>query len=97
MDFTPYIGAIVTAAVFIIGSYVAMKNANNQQFQELKVDMARVETKVDDLKETVDKHNHVVEKVAVNSRDIKTAFNKIDELSKRDEKLEQRIQQLHGM
>ena len=35
--------------------------------------------KVDELKKQVEKHNNLVEKVAVLERDNKTAFNKIDE------------------
>lgn len=35
--------------------------------------------KVDELRKDVEKHNNLVEKVAVLERDNKTAFNKIDE------------------
>lgn len=35
--------------------------------------------KVDELKKQVEKHNNLVERTAVVERDIKTAFNKIDE------------------
>ena len=36
--------------------------------------------KVDELRKDVEKHNQLVERVAVLERDNKTAFNKIDEL-----------------
>lgn len=35
--------------------------------------------KVDDLKAQVEKHNNLVERVAYVERDLKTAFNRIDE------------------
>lgn len=35
--------------------------------------------KVDNLKEQVEKHNKLIERTAVIERDLKTAFNKIDE------------------
>lgn len=35
--------------------------------------------KVDELKKQVEKHNNLVERTAVVERDIKTAFNRIDE------------------
>lgn len=35
--------------------------------------------KVDELRKDVEKHNQLVERTAVVERDIKTAFNKIDE------------------
>lgn len=35
--------------------------------------------KVDDLKKQVEKHNNLVERMAVVERDLKTAFNRIDE------------------
>lgn len=36
--------------------------------------------KVDELRKDVEKHNQLVERVAVLERDNKTAFNRIDEL-----------------
>lgn len=36
--------------------------------------------KVDELKKQVEKHNSLVERTAVIERDLKTAFNKIDDM-----------------
>ena len=85
MDITPYIGSIVTVALAFVGFYGMVSTR-----------LARTEQKIDDLAGTVDKHNSVVERTAVNERDIKTAFNKIDELAERDEKLEAKMEKLHG-
>ena len=95
MDFTPYIGAIVTASVFIIGSYVAMKNANNAKFTELTAQIARLETKMDDLGERVEKHNSTIERTFKLESDMNTAFKRIDELKHRDERIEDRMELLH--
>ena len=96
MDITPYIGAIATVVIAIVGGYVAMKNANNEKFNTISVQIATVSQQVTDLKEDVEKHNHVVERVYTNERDIKTAFHQLDELKERDKNIEARIDKLHG-
>ena len=96
MDISPYISPIVAAAIAIVGAYVAMKNANNAKFEALSVQIATLSQQVTDLRADVEKHNNLVEKTAVNTRDIKTAFNKIDELKDRDDKIEARIEKLHS-
>ena len=95
MDITPYIGSIVTVVIAIVGGYVAMKNANNEKFNELSVQIATIQTKVDDLRRDVEKHNDVVERTHKLEADLHTAFKRIDELKERDEKIEQRIEKLH--
>lgn len=85
MDISPYIGTIVTVVLAFVGFYGMVSTR-----------LARTEQKIDDLAATVDKHNSVVERTAVNERDIKTAFNKLDELSEHDEKIEAKIEKLHG-
>ena len=47
--------------------------------------------KIEQLELRVEKHNQVVEKVAVLQRDVKTAFNRIDETRSDVEKLEDRL------
>lgn len=96
MDLTPYIGPVVTIAIFLIGGYATMKNAFNQKFNEISVQIAALSTQVEDLKDQVEKHNNVVERTYVNERDLKTAFNILDELKARDDKLEQKMEKLHG-
>ena len=95
MDFTPYLSPLVAAIIAIVGAYVAMKNANNAKFEALSVQIAKLSQQVDDLRSDVEKHNNLVEKVAVNTRDIKTAWNQIDELKERDNKIEEKIEKMH--
>ena len=85
MDISPYIGTIITVAIAFLSFYGAMASR-----------FSRMEEKVDNLAKEVEKHNSVVERTAVNERDIKTAFNQLDTLRERDERLEAKIEKLHG-
>ena len=96
MDLTPYIGSIVTVIVAIVGGYVAMKNANNEKFNALSVQIAALSQQVADLKEDVEKHNGAVERTYKLELDMHTAFKRIDELKTKDEKLEAKIEKFHG-
>ena len=91
MDLTPLISPAVAAIIAIIGSYGTMKNANNEKFQSLIVQIAALSAQVTDLKEQVEKHNGVIERTFALESDMKTAFKRIDELKQRDDKLEERI------
>ena len=95
MDITPYVGSIVTIVVAVVGGYVAMKNANNQRFTDLTAQIARLETKMDDLSERVEKHNNTIERTFKLESDMNTAFKRIDELKHRDERIEDRMESLH--
>ena len=96
VDITPFISSLVTIVIAIVGGYVAMKNANNANFTELKVQIASLSTQLTDLKADVEKHNQVVERTYRVETDLHTAFKRIDELKERDEKLEQKIEKFHG-
>lgn len=91
MDLTPYIGPVVTALVFVVGSYVAMKNANNEKFNTLSVQIATLTTQVSDLKAETEKHNRVIERTYKLETDVKTAFKRIDELKEADLRIQQQI------
>jgi len=96
VDITPYIGSIVTVIVAIVGGYVAMKNANNEKFNALSVQIASLSQQVTDLKEDVEKHNGAVERTYKLESDMHTAYKRIDELKAADEKLEARIDKFHS-
>lgn len=85
MDLTPYIGTIVTVVLAFVGFYGMVSTR-----------LARTEQKIDDLADTVDRHNQVVERTHKIEADLNTAFKRIDELKERDEKLEQKIEKFHG-
>lgn len=71
---------IITSAVTIIT--VAMNNrANNREIQhKLEKNQAVYETKLDGLKEEVNKHYHLVERVPVIEEQIKVANHRIEDL-----------------
>ena len=96
MDITPYVSAIVTAVIAIVGGYVAMKNANNAKLEALSVQIATLSTQICDLKEQVEKHNGVIERTYRLETEMNTAFKHIDALRERDDKIEQRMEKLHG-
>ena len=95
MDITPYLSPIVAAVIAIVGAYVAMKNANNAKFEELRVQNAEQTAEIRALKEQVVEHNNVIERTFALERDMKTAFIRIDELKTRDEKIEAKIEKFH--
>ena len=63
------IGAVISGVFAVI---VASKQFNKS--------MALVEYKIEELKKQVEKHNNVVERTVVLERDLKTAYNRIDEI-----------------
>ncbi len=69
MDWTPYIGPIVTALIAAGGTYAAVS-----------AKLARLETALTDLRRDVEKHNNVLERVYKLESDNATAFHRIDEL-----------------
>lgn len=99
VDLTPYISSIVTAVIAIVGGYVAMKNSNNQKFDELKSQNAELmaqnaaqTAEIRALKEQVEKHNGVLERVYKLESDMRTAFKRIDELKAEDKRLDEKIE-----
>ena len=85
MDITPYIGTIVTV-VIALGGFYGMVSTR----------LARTEQKIEDLAEDVKRHNGVVERTFKLESDMHTAYKRIDELKARDEKLEAKMERLHG-
>lgn len=73
MNITPAAATIISA--LISGAVALLVSA----FQMNK-SMALVEYKIEELRKGVEKHNQLVERTAINERDIKTAFNRIDEI-----------------
>ena len=61
--------AIITSASTLIAAVVSIV-INNRL----------IGYKVDELSKRVEKHNNLVERMTVVERDLKTAFNKVDEL-----------------
>lgn len=71
--------AMVTAIATIIGALISGVVSLLVSTRQHDKAMALVEYRLGELEEKVDKHNNLVERVAIVERDLKTAFNRIDE------------------
>ena len=97
MDITPYLGTIVTV-VIAFGIFYGAVNARLARLEARIEDNQRLmQTEITNLRRDVEKHNQVVEKTAINTRDIKTAFNKLDDLKERDKVIEEKIERLRSI
>lgn len=96
VDITPFIAPGVSVLIAFVVGYVAMKNANNEKFNALSVQIATLQQAVNDLRSDVEKHNNVVERTFKLETDMHTAFKRIDEAKERDEKLEAKMEKFHG-
>ncbi len=74
MDITPYIGTIVTIVIAVGSVYAAISSR-----------LARLETKVDTLVATVDKHNNVIERTYKLETEVTNIYHRIDELKGRND------------
>ena len=92
MDLTSFVTPAVTVVLTLITGYIAMKNATNDKFQELFIQIATLTAKVDDMRSQVEKHNGVVERTFKLERDMKTAFKMIDELKEADLRLSEKAE-----
>lgn len=68
-----YMGEIIVAVLALIGSVIGSALANNKT-------QALIGYRIDELEKKVERHNQVVERTVVLERDMKTAFNRIDEI-----------------
>lgn len=69
MDITPYIGTIVTVIIAVGSVYAAISSR-----------LARLETMIETLTKTVDKHNQVVERTYKLETEVDNIYHRIDEL-----------------
>ena len=72
MDITPYIGTIVTVIIAVGSVYAAISSR-----------LTRLETMIDTLTKTVDKHNQVVERTFKLETEVENIYHRIDELKER--------------
>ncbi len=69
MDWTPFIGPVVTALIAAGGTYAAVS-----------AKLARLEQCITDLRRDVEKHNSIIERTYKLESDTATAFHRIDEI-----------------
>ena len=79
MDITPYIGTIATVIIAIGGVYAAISSR-----------LARLETMIETLTQTVEKHNSIIERTYKLESDMHTAFKRIDDLKDETKRLDEK-------
>ena len=79
MDITPYVGTIATVIIAIGGVYAAISSR-----------LARLETMIEALTQTVEKHNRIVERTYKLENDMHTAFKSIDDLKDETKRLDEK-------
>lgn len=77
------IGAVPALVTAIVSVYL------NNRVINVKLDMMKEQ--FDKIETKVDKHNQIVERVAILERDNKTAFNRIDEIRAEVGKVEDKL------
>ena len=71
--------AMITAIATIIGALISGVVSLLVSTRQHDKAMALVEYRLGELEQKMDKHNNLVERVAIVERDLKTAFVRIDE------------------
>lgn len=69
MDITPYLGTIVTVIIAVGGVYAAISSR-----------LTRLETMIETLTTTVNKHNNVVERTYKLETEVTNIYHRIDDL-----------------
>ena len=71
--------SILGGVIVFAGSYMAMNTRLTRIETKLDENTKSTTEKIDILRADVEKHNNLVERMAVAERDLKTAFVRIDE------------------
>lgn len=69
MDISPYLGTIITVIVTVGGVYVAIATR-----------LTRLETLIETLSKTVEKHNNVESRTAKLETEVANIYHRIDEM-----------------
>lgn len=73
------ITAVISSGATLAVALITMASSYRKVQQKLESTNALLLYRIGELEKKMDKHNHVIERTAVIERDMKTAFNKIDE------------------
>lgn len=66
----------VTLAICLINNEYQQRDAKEQHDTTIKL----IEYRIEELTTKVEKHNNLIERTIILERDVKTAYNRIDEL-----------------
>lgn len=76
------ITAIITGALSLMGSLIAMINGNKKITQEMKIAQAVTDTKLGELTREVREHNNFAQRVPVLEEQIRVANHRIEDLER---------------
>ena len=94
MDITPYLGTIVSV-VIAFGVFYGAVNARLARLEARIEDNQRLmQTEISNLRRDVEKHNQVVERTYHLESDMATAYKRIDELKAKDERIEEKLDEV---
>lgn len=71
--------AMVTAIGTVLGALISGAVSLIVSSHQHSKSMAVIEYRIQELEKKMDKHNNLIERMAIVERDLKTAFNRIDE------------------
>lgn len=84
------LSSLLGGLVVFAGSYMAMNTRLTRIETKLEDSAKSTDDKIDTLRADVEKHNNLVERMAIVERDMKTSFVRHDENRARIERLEQK-------
>ena len=94
VDITPYLGTIVSV-VIAFGVFYGAVNARLARLEARIEDNQKLtQAEISNLRRDVEKHNNVVGRTTRLESDMSTAFKRIDELRAKDERIEDKLDDL---
>lgn len=76
--------AVISAAATIGGVIITTKASSREISHKLETHQAVIDTKIDNLTQAVNKHNHFAERMPVIEEQIKVINHRIDDLERSD-------------
>lgn len=64
MDWTPFIAPTATVLVFIVGGWIAVKNANNSRFAHIEAEQAAMNARIEQLSEDTKANRDISKQIA---------------------------------
>ena len=74
------LSALITGVLSVIGTVITVLIANHKTTEELRINQAVTETKIDNLTREVMKHNNFAQRVPVLEEQIRVANHRIKDL-----------------
>jgi len=76
----PVIVALITGAMSILGTVITVVSTSNKTTQEMRINQAVTDTKIEELTREVRKHNNFAERMPVVEEQIKVINHRLQDL-----------------